>query len=153
MTGKWQERDGYFYENPVSLLNESNFESSFKEMRMAGSLDYAPIDDLNFKLLVSNVQNSNLEGGSTTFNHTATRLSNQNSTAFRNTYANNENLLEFTGNYSKTIGKHRFSYLVDTAGRTRRTKHSRPTTGISRPMPTTGTTSVRVAHCKKGRPG
>ncbi len=27
---------------------------------MAGSLDYAPIDDLNFKLLVSNVQNSNL---------------------------------------------------------------------------------------------
>ncbi|PSL34258.1 SusC/RagA family TonB-linked outer membrane protein [Dyadobacter jiangsuensis] len=109
--GKWQERDGYFYENPVSLLNESNFESSFKEMRMAGSLDYAPIDDLNFKLLVSNVQNSNLEGGSTTFNHTATRLSNQNATAFRNTYANNENLLEFTGNYSKTIGKHRFSLL------------------------------------------
>ncbi len=109
--GKWQERDGYFYENPVSLLNESNFNSSFKEMRMAGSLDYAPIDDLNFKLLVSNVQNSNLEGGSTTFNHTSTRLGNQNGTAFRNTYANNENLLELTGNYSKTIGKHRFSVL------------------------------------------
>ncbi|MCF0061660.1 SusC/RagA family TonB-linked outer membrane protein [Dyadobacter chenwenxiniae] len=110
-TGAWQERDGYFYENPVSLLNESNYEAKFKEMRMSGSLDYAPIADLNFKLLVSNVQNSNLEGGSTTFNHTATRLSNQNSTAFRSTDANNENLLEFTGNYAKTFGKHRFTLL------------------------------------------
>ncbi len=52
------------------------------------------------------------EGGSTTFNHTATRLSNQNATAFRNTYANNQNLLEFTGNYSKTIGKHRFGAVL-----------------------------------------
>lgn len=110
-TGAWQERDGYFYENPVSLLNESNYEAKFKEMRMSGSLDYAPIADLNFKLLVSNVQNSNLEGGSTTFNHTATRLSNQNSTAFRSTNANNENLLELTGNYAKTFGKHRFTLL------------------------------------------
>ncbi|MCE7067750.1 SusC/RagA family TonB-linked outer membrane protein [Dyadobacter sp. CY326] len=110
-TGAWQERDGYFYENPVSLLNESNYEAKFKEMRMSGSLDYAPIADLNFKLLVSNVQNSTLEGGSTTFNHTATRLSNQNATAFRSTDANNENLLEFTGNYAKTFGKHRFTLL------------------------------------------
>ncbi|MCE7061865.1 SusC/RagA family TonB-linked outer membrane protein [Dyadobacter sp. CY343] len=110
-TGAWQERDGYFYENPVSLINESNYDAKFKEMRMSGSLDYAPIEDLNFKLLVSNVQNSNLEGGSTTFNHTATRLSNQNSTAYRSTYANNENLLEFTGNYAKSFGKHRFTLL------------------------------------------
>ncbi|MCF0038799.1 SusC/RagA family TonB-linked outer membrane protein [Dyadobacter fanqingshengii] len=110
-TGAWQERDGYFYENPVSLLNESNYEAKFKEMRMSGSLDYAPIADLNFKLLVSNVQNSNLAGGSTTFLHTATRLNNQNATAFRNTNANNENLLEFTGNYAKSFGKHRFTLL------------------------------------------
>ncbi|WP_026631184.1 SusC/RagA family TonB-linked outer membrane protein [Dyadobacter alkalitolerans] len=110
-TGAWQERDGYFYENPVSLLNESNYEAKFKEMRMSGSLDYAPIADLNFKLLVSNVQNNNLEGGSTTFNHTATRLSNQNATAFRGTQANNENLLELTGNYAKSFGKHRFTLL------------------------------------------
>ena len=109
--GKWQERDGYFYENPVSRIYESNYDASFKEMRMSGSLDYEPINDLNFKLLVSNVQNSNLEGGSTTFNHTNTILSNQNATAYRNTYANNENLLEFTGNYAKSFGKNRFTLL------------------------------------------
>ncbi len=110
-TGAWQERDGYFYENPVSRIYESNYESAFKEMRMSGSLDYAPINDLNFKLLVSNVQNGNLEGGSTTFNHTNTRLSNQNATAFRSTNANNENLLEATGNYAKSFGKHRITVL------------------------------------------
>jgi len=110
-TGAWQERDGYFYENPVARIRESSYEGAFKEMRMSGSLDYAPISDLNFKLLVSNVQNSNLEGGSTTFNHSYTRLSNQNATAFRNTNANNENLLELTGNYAKSFGKHRFTVL------------------------------------------
>jgi TonB-linked SusC/RagA family outer membrane protein len=110
-TGKWQERDGYFYENPVSRIYESDYDASFKEMRMSGSIDYAPINDLNFKLLVSNVQNSNLEGGSTSFNHTNTLLNNQNATAYRNTYANNENLLEFTGNYAKSFGKHRFTLL------------------------------------------
>lgn len=109
--GGWQERDGYFYENPVSRIMESNYGATFKEMRMSGSLDYAPIDDLNFKLLVSNVRNDNLEGGSTTFNHTNTRLSNQNATASRSTTANDENLLEFTGNYAKTFGKHRFTIL------------------------------------------
>jgi TonB-linked SusC/RagA family outer membrane protein len=110
-TGGWQERDGYFYENPVSRIFESNYGATFKEMRMSGSLDYAPIDDLNFKLLVSNIQNSNLEGGSTTFNHTNTRLSNQNATAYRGTNARDQNLLEFTGNYAKSFGKHRFTLL------------------------------------------
>jgi TonB-linked SusC/RagA family outer membrane protein len=110
-TGAWQERDGYFYENPVSRIYEANYQSAFKETRLSGSVDYAPIDDLNFKLLVSNVQNNNLDGGSTTYNHTATRLSNQNATASRSTYANNENLLEFTGNYAKSFGKHRVTLL------------------------------------------
>lgn len=109
--GKWQERDGYFYENPVSRIYESDYNAAFKEMRMSGSLDYAPINDLNFKLLVSNIQNSNLEGGSTSFRHTNTILSNQNGTAYRNTYANDENLLELTGNYAKTFGKSRFTLL------------------------------------------
>ena len=110
-SGAWQERDGYFYENPVSRIYEANYQSAFKEMRLSGSVDYAPINDLNFKLLVSNVQNSNLDGGSTTFNHTSTRLSNQNATAYRSTYANTENLLEFTGNYAKSFGKHRVTVL------------------------------------------
>jgi TonB-linked SusC/RagA family outer membrane protein len=110
-TGAWQERDGYFYENPVSRIYESDFEGTYKEMRMSGSLDYAPINDLNFKLLVSSVQNNGLEGNSTTFKHTNTRLSNQNATAGRFTSANDEKLLELTGNYAKSFGKHRFTLL------------------------------------------
>ncbi|TDE11622.1 SusC/RagA family TonB-linked outer membrane protein [Dyadobacter psychrotolerans] len=110
-TGAWQERDGYFYENPVSRINEANYEGVSREMRLSGSLDYAPIDDLNFKLLVSNVQSTSLDGYSTTFNHTNTRLSNQNATAGRSTTANDEKLLELTGNYAKSFGKHRFTLL------------------------------------------
>ncbi|WP_186755022.1 SusC/RagA family TonB-linked outer membrane protein [Echinicola salinicaeni] len=109
--GNWQERDGYFYENPISRIYEANAESKFKEMRVNGSLNYNPIDNLDMKLMVSNVQNSNLTGYATTFNHTNTWLNNQNGTASRSTSAYNENLLEFTTNYNKAIGDHFFTLL------------------------------------------
>ncbi|AGA79756.1 SusC/RagA family TonB-linked outer membrane protein [Echinicola vietnamensis] len=109
--GGWQERDGYFYENPISRIYEADSESKFKEMRVNGSLNYNPIDNLDIKLMVSNVQNSNLTGYATSFQHTNTRLNNQNGTASRSTSAYNENLLEFTTNYNKAVGDHYFTLL------------------------------------------
>ncbi|QDH80372.1 TonB-dependent receptor [Echinicola soli] len=109
--GAWQERDGYFYENPISRIYEADAESKFKEMRANGSLNYNPVDNLDIKLMVSNVQNSNLSGYATSFDHTNTRLNNQNGTASRSTSAYNENLLEFTTNYNKTVGDHYFTLL------------------------------------------
>ncbi|GAB3655604.1 TonB-dependent receptor [Echinicola sediminis] len=109
--GSWQERDGYFYENPISRIYEANSESKFKEMRVNGSLNYNPIDNLDVKLMVSNVQNNNLSGYATTFDHTNTRLNNQNGTASRSTSAYNESLLEFTTNYNKVLGNHYFTLL------------------------------------------
>ncbi|MCH7415443.1 TonB-dependent receptor [Belliella sp. R4-6] len=109
--GNWQERDGYFYENPISRIYEYSSESRNNEMRMSGSLSYNPIDDLDLKLLVSNVQNNNIFGGATTFSHTDTWLNNRNSSANRSTNAYNENLVELTGNYSKSIGKNYFTVL------------------------------------------
>jgi len=110
-SGEWQERDGYFYENPISRIYEADAESRFKEMRVNGSLTYNPIDNLDLKMLVSNVQNSDLTGNSTTFKHTNTRLNNQNGTASRSTSAYNENLVELTANYNHTIGKNYFTLL------------------------------------------
>jgi len=109
--GKWQERDGYFYENPVSRIYEANSENVIKEMRMSGSLDYTLIKDLDLKLLVSHNEYSSLSGYATTFNHTDTWLNNRNSNASRETNANRQNLLELTGNYSKAIGLNRFTIL------------------------------------------
>jgi TonB-linked SusC/RagA family outer membrane protein len=109
--GKWQEREAYNYDNPLGRINEATNDNTFKEMRLVGSLDYRPIKDLSLKLMASNVQNTNLYGTSTTFNHVNTTKAQLNGTASRSTYANNENLVEFTGNYTKSIGKHNFSLL------------------------------------------
>ena len=110
-TGAWQERDGYFYENPISRIYEADSESKTKEMRVNGSLTYSPIDNLDLKMMVSNVQNSNLTGYATSFEHTNTRLNNQNGTASRSTTAYNENLMELTANYNHTLGDHYFTLL------------------------------------------
>lgn len=109
--GNWQERDGYFYENPISRINEYNSESRFNEMRMSGTLVYNPLENLDLKLLVSNVQNNNIFGDATTFEHTNTWLNNQNGTASRSTSAYSENLMELTANYHKSVGKHFFTVL------------------------------------------
>ncbi|MBF9254077.1 TonB-dependent receptor [Pontibacter sp. 172403-2] len=109
--GGWQQRDGYFYENPVSRIYEANSENVVREMRMSGSLDYTLIKDLDLKLLVSHNEYSSLSGYATTFNHTDTWLNNRNSNASRGTSANRQNLLELTGNYSKSIGRNRFTIL------------------------------------------
>jgi len=109
--GKWQERDVYFYDNPLSRINEATNDARLRETRVNGSLDYRPIKDLSIKLLASNIQTNNLYGSSTTFDHVNTTKSQLNGTASRSTNSTSENLVEFTGNYSKSIGDHNFSIL------------------------------------------
>lgn len=109
--GKWQERAVYFYDNPLSRIYEATNDNTFREMRVSGSLDYRPIKDLSLKAMVSNVQNNNLYGTSTTFDHVNTTKSQLNGTASRSTYSNKENLVELTANYTKSIGSHNFTAL------------------------------------------
>lgn len=108
---KWQERDGYNYDNPLSRIYEAVNDNIYREMRMNGSLEYRPTRDFNVKLMVSNVQDNNLNGYSTSFNHVSTIKGGLNGTAGRSTNANNENLLELTANYLKNINKHHFTVL------------------------------------------
>ncbi len=110
-TGAWQERDAYFYLNPVARIEEFNQEYTTREMRMNGSLDYSPIKDLHFKILGSHIQGSSLYGYASTFNHSDTQLDQRFSNAGRSTGANRSNLLELTSNYAKTFGAHSFSVL------------------------------------------
>lgn len=109
--GRWQERDGYNYDNPLSRIYEAVNDNIYREMRMNGSLEYRPTHDFNIKLMVSNVQDNNLNGYSTSFNHVSTVKGGLNGTAGRSTNANNENLLELTANYMKNINKHHFTVL------------------------------------------
>ncbi|PRD57292.1 SusC/RagA family TonB-linked outer membrane protein [Sphingobacterium gobiense] len=109
--GKWQERDAYFYDNPLGMIHETIDDRIFRETRLSGSLDYRPVEGLSLKMLLSRVQNNNLSGNATTFNHVNTTKNNLNGTASRDTRAATENLMELTANYTKSFDGHKIDML------------------------------------------
>ena len=109
--GTWKEGDAYMYDNPLGIIHETVNDQLFRETRFSGTLDYRPISELSLKMLASRVQNNNLTGSHTTFDHVNTTKNNLNGTANRSTYSNIENLLELTANYTKNIGDHHIALL------------------------------------------
>ncbi|PVH27095.1 SusC/RagA family TonB-linked outer membrane protein [Sphingobacterium corticibacter] len=110
--GKWQESNAYMYDNPLGMIHESVNDRMYRETRMNGSLDYRPTTDLSFKALFSRVQDNDLTGTSTSFDHINTTKNNLNGTASRWTQAGVENLMELTANYNKQFGDHRIIGLA-----------------------------------------
>lgn len=109
--GSWQERDAYMYDNPLGIINETVNDRLLRETRLSGALEYRPISDLSLKMLISRVQNNELRGNSTTFQHVNTTKNNMDGTASRWTASNTENLMELTANYTKAFDDHRFNLL------------------------------------------
>lgn len=109
--GVWQERDAYMYNNPVALLDETNGLNKEKELRYSGSALYTPISDLHLKLMVSRVENSAIRGYYETKQNVSTTKYGRNGYASRSANDNFDNLLEFTTDYSKNIGKHNLTLL------------------------------------------
>lgn len=110
--GTWKETTTYMYDNPVGSLNEADGQNVNKETRLSGSALLAPIKDLKFKLLVSKNTSDQLYGYSETKRNVSTTKLNRNGYASRSTSSSIDNLLEFTGDYSKNIGKHRTQFLA-----------------------------------------
>lgn len=104
--GDWQERPADNYANPLGLINEDNGEAENREIRLNGTVTWSPIDDLSLSLLGANNRFSTLSEGSTTFDHVNTTKAGLDGTAFRDTYSNEETLLEFTGTYQNEIQDH-----------------------------------------------
>lgn len=111
-SGKWQERDAYFYDNPLGMIHESIADRVFRETRLSGSLDYRPIDGLSLKMLAARVQSNDLFGNATSFDHVNTTKNNMNGTASRDTRSSVDNLMELTANYTKTFSDHKLDALV-----------------------------------------
>ncbi len=109
--GTWKETDTYMYDNPVSSLMESDGLNEEKEIRVAGSVIFSPIKDLNIKLLVSQNSDDILRGYYQTKQNVSTTKYGKNGYASRSTADSKDNLLEFTTDYSKSFGKHRASIL------------------------------------------
>lgn len=110
--GRWKERNIYFYDNPLGYLMETIAKNESQETRLTGSIQANLLRGVNAKLLVSSVKSESLSGTSETKNHVSNTKNLRNGTASRSTSANEDNLLEFTLDYTKSFGKHRLVALA-----------------------------------------
>lgn len=110
-TGVWQERGTYFYVNPLGLINEDNGSYEGRDLRLNGTLRFAPIENLNLSLLAGTERGSSLSGHATTYKHVNTTQSGLNGTAARNTGSNVDRILELTGTYNASLGENHATLL------------------------------------------
>lgn len=109
--GAWNERDVYMYSNPLRNIEETDLEFRTNELRLSGNVIFSPIKDLNIKLLVAGTKTSYLRGVYETFNHRTSQLNGRPGFALRGNAFERDELLEFTTDYSKVLGEHRFTVL------------------------------------------
>ena len=110
--GRWKERNIYFYDNPLAYMMETIARNESQETRLSASVTANIARGLNAKLLVANVQSESMSGFSETKKHVSTTKNGRNGNASRSTSASEDNLLEFTMDYSKSFGKHRLVALA-----------------------------------------
>lgn len=111
--GKWTEHtDKTAYANPVSLLMETEGKSQNTNLRTLGTITYSPIKGLDVMLLGSRDQYNSVRGYYESKRHYSTLRDGRNGYASRGTTRNEENLLELTANYQKTINDHDFTALA-----------------------------------------
>lgn len=100
------------YANPVSLLYNSDGIQQNTDLRTAGTITFAPISDLDIKLLVSRDLNNNLAGYSETKQHYSTLHDGKNGYAARGSSRNEEDLLELTTTYKHAFNQHQVTALA-----------------------------------------
>jgi TonB-linked SusC/RagA family outer membrane protein len=111
-SGAYVERPVYFYNNPVSLLNERISENVDRNFRFTGSMEFRPIESLTFKAMYTRKQRNGVAGSYVTKQHPTTTESGYNGQAYRYAQANESNLVELTANWQQTIDKHTLSAIV-----------------------------------------
>lgn len=106
-SGEWQNPEGYFYTNPLLLINETNGTHERRNLRLHGTLTFNPVDRLTLSLLTGTTRESRLEGTASTFQS----VDGTGAEASRYTRSNVDDILQLTGTYSQNIGNHGFSLL------------------------------------------
>lgn len=110
--GDYIERPVYFYDNPVSLINERIAEGRLRDVRFTGSMLFRPIESLAFKAMYNRTGTSNLYGVYYTKKHPTTTESGYNGYASRFTSDRRTDLVELTADWAQSFGKHRFNAIV-----------------------------------------
>jgi TonB-linked SusC/RagA family outer membrane protein len=110
--GDYVERPVYFYNNPVSLINERSGETKDRNLRFTGSMEYRPIESLSVKAMYTRRQRNIIGGSYQTHKHPSTVENGYNGAAYRYARQDLSNLIELTANWSKAIDKHTVSAIV-----------------------------------------
>lgn len=111
--GTWTEHiDRTDYANPVALLNETVGQNQSTNLRAYGNASYMPINDLKINLLGSRDITNGTRGYYETRKHYSTIHDGRNGYASRGTTRQQDDLMELTGQYSKTLGDHNFTALA-----------------------------------------
>lgn len=111
--GKWTEHpDKTEYANPVSLLEETQGENRYTNLRTYGTVTYFPINDLSLKALGSRDIVNSTRGYYESKSQYSTVHDGKNGYASRGTTRTEEDLVELTANYDKTFGNHQLTALA-----------------------------------------
>lgn len=106
------ERPVYFYDNPVSLLNETIGMTRSRNIRFTGSMEIRPIDNFALKAMITRKGQSYLNGYYYTKRHPNTTEGGNNGYATRYTSDYINNLAEITADWNYVVNKQRMNVIV-----------------------------------------
>ncbi|KQX14379.1 SusC/RagA family TonB-linked outer membrane protein [Flavobacterium sp. Root420] len=110
--GKWNERDVYFYDNPVGYIEETIGENRFRNTRFDFSMSYDFNEFFKLKGVYTRKGNSIMKGFYQTKNHVSTVKYAQDGFASRSAEDYRGNYGEFTLDYKQSFGKHNLTALA-----------------------------------------
>jgi TonB-linked SusC/RagA family outer membrane protein len=110
--GDYIERDVYFYDNPVSYLNERIGMSRTRNIRFTGSAEYRPVESLTIKGMYTRKSNDYLSGYYYTWQDVTTSESGYNGYARRYSSDKITNMVELTADWKKSFNKHNITAIV-----------------------------------------
>ncbi|WP_108423854.1 SusC/RagA family TonB-linked outer membrane protein [Flagellimonas amoyensis] len=110
--GSWFERAVYFYDNPVSYIEETFGENRYRTSRIDLSMSYDFGDHLTVKGLYTRKGETNIRGFYQTKNHVSTTENGQGGFASRGTDNYVGNYGQFTVDYDNSFGAHKVTALV-----------------------------------------
>ncbi|HEU4990453.1 MAG: SusC/RagA family TonB-linked outer membrane protein [Gemmatimonadota bacterium] len=110
-TGAIQERSGYFYDNPVGIINTENGQNEDRDLRMHGTVTLRPFEGLSLSLMGGTERTDAQYGDATTFQNTATTKSGLDGTAYRSASSTTDHIVEGTGTYNGSLGRQDYTLL------------------------------------------
>jgi TonB-linked SusC/RagA family outer membrane protein len=110
--GYTEHTDKTEYANPVSLIEQTDGLIQNTNLRTIGSATFTPITGLDIKALGSRDLNNSTRGYYESKLHYSTLHDGRNGYASRGTTRSEEDLVEITVNYRKTLGSHSFNGLA-----------------------------------------